>query len=190
MAARCAEVLAAVRDRGGGAAAGGAAGVAPAPGYGGARAAAGVTPAPMYGARVRVTGSTAWNRVPGCCRALVGMAVGAAWLHSRDFIAVWSGRPEHGLRGIRDGNGDVARPAADGKGDLGPAGERLELGEQPHVMFADEMQRRSDQLERLRATISEWPPTRCFASESELRGVAAGYKESESGSRLMGDAVE
>ncbi|CAB1112773.1 unnamed protein product [Ectocarpus sp. CCAP 1310/34] len=49
MAARFAEVLAAVRDRGGGAAAGGAAGPAPAPGYGGARAAAGVAPAPMYG---------------------------------------------------------------------------------------------------------------------------------------------
>ncbi|CAB1098027.1 unnamed protein product [Ectocarpus sp. CCAP 1310/34] len=46
MAARFAEVLAAVRDRDGGAA---AAGAAPAPGYGGARAAAGVAPASMYG---------------------------------------------------------------------------------------------------------------------------------------------
>ncbi|CAM9554992.1 unnamed protein product [Ectocarpus fasciculatus] len=46
MAARFAEVLAAGRDRGGGAAAGGAAGDTPA---GGARAAAGVAPAPLYG---------------------------------------------------------------------------------------------------------------------------------------------
>ena len=48
MGVRFAEVLAAVRDRDGGAAAGGAAGAAPALGYGGARAAAGVAPAPMY----------------------------------------------------------------------------------------------------------------------------------------------
>ncbi|CAB1096524.1 unnamed protein product [Ectocarpus sp. CCAP 1310/34] len=49
MAARFAEVLEAVRARGGGAAAGDAAGVAPAPMYGGTSAAAGVAPAPMYG---------------------------------------------------------------------------------------------------------------------------------------------
>ncbi|CAB1110685.1 unnamed protein product [Ectocarpus sp. CCAP 1310/34] len=49
MGVRFTEVLAAVRDRGGGAAAGGAAGAAPAPGYGGARAAAGGASAPTYG---------------------------------------------------------------------------------------------------------------------------------------------
>ncbi|CAB1102066.1 unnamed protein product [Ectocarpus sp. CCAP 1310/34] len=49
MAARFAEVLEAVRARGGGAAAGDAAGVAPALMYGGTSAAAGVAPAPMFG---------------------------------------------------------------------------------------------------------------------------------------------
>ncbi|CAB1113583.1 unnamed protein product [Ectocarpus sp. CCAP 1310/34] len=49
MAATFAEVLEAMRARGGGAAAGDAAVVAPAPMYGGTSAAAGVAPAPMYG---------------------------------------------------------------------------------------------------------------------------------------------
>ena len=33
----------------------------------------------------------------------------------------------------------------------------------------------TDKRERLRATINEWPTTRCFASESELRGVIGSF---------------